>query len=114
MQLHDALEVEVQLQDTAIEGTLEALLVRILPFLVDDPESEIFVWRSDLEVQDTCIVIAWFALDPVRGRFRNVDQIWAEDGKPVRLNNLWRRVVNAVSRRISPAMFAHDAEVTYS
>jgi hypothetical protein len=88
--------------------------VRILPFLVDDPESEIFVWRSDLEVQDACIIVAWFALGPVRRRFRDVHQIRAENGESVRLNNLWRRVVNAVSRRISPAMFAHDAEVTYS
>ena len=85
----------MQLQDTPVECALEALLVGVLPLLVDDPEREIFVRWTDAEVQDARIVVSRLLLNSVRGRFRDVDQVGAEDGKTVGLYHFWRRVVDA-------------------
>lgn len=42
------LEVEVQMQNSPLKGTLEAFLVAVLPLLVDDAEGAVFIWRPSV------------------------------------------------------------------
>lgn len=42
------LEVEVQVQNASLKCAFETLLVTVLPLLVDDAESTIFIWRASM------------------------------------------------------------------
>lgn len=46
-----ALEVEVEVQDAALKGGLEAFLVAIFPLLVEDLESDVLVGRPRMEYE---------------------------------------------------------------
>lgn len=46
-----ALEVKVEMQDAALKGGLEALLVAVLPLLVQDLERCVLVWRPRMKDQ---------------------------------------------------------------
>ena len=52
-----ALEVEVEVQDAALKGALEALLVRVLPLLVQDLEGDVLVGWARLEDQQACATV---------------------------------------------------------
>ena len=51
-----ALEVEVELEDAALEDAAEAALGLGLPLLVDDLEGEVLVGRARLEADDDELV----------------------------------------------------------
>lgn len=46
-----ATEIEPEGKTASVKATSEAPFVRELPFAVDDPESNVFVWRASGEVQ---------------------------------------------------------------
>ena len=52
-----ASEVEVEVQDAALEGALEALLVAVLPLLVQDLERNVLVGRPRVEAQQACAAV---------------------------------------------------------
>lgn len=52
-----AFEVEVQVEDAALEGALETLLVRVLPLLVDDAEGDVLVGRPRLYPQNAGVSV---------------------------------------------------------
>lgn len=53
--------------------------MRELPFAVDDPERDVFVWRASAEVQKHRLVVAGLLDDLVCRRLRLVDEVGIED-----------------------------------
>jgi len=43
------LEIEVQMQDPPLKCAFEAFFVTVLPFLVDDAEGTVLIWRSSMD-----------------------------------------------------------------
>ena len=67
--------------------------MRVLPFAVDHPESDIFVRRASSEVKQHCVVVPRFLDNLIRWRLGFIDEIGVEDVKLVSLNDLWWGVV---------------------
>lgn len=53
--------------------------MRELPLAINNPERNIFVWRSGTEMEKDRVVVAWFLDDFVRRSLGLVDEIWVED-----------------------------------
>lgn len=93
------LEIEVQLQDAAIELTPEAVLLLVVPLLVHDLEGHVLVRRACVEADDE-EVSRVCGLQVVRRRDGLVDEVRVEDVELVALHALGRRVVVVVVRLI--------------
>ncbi|CAN0879895.1 hypothetical protein LINGRAHAP2_LOCUS13353 [Linum grandiflorum] len=78
------------------KSTLEPLLVRELPLLIHNPESDILVRRPGVEPDDARLVATSVSIDSVRRSLGLVDQIRVEDVELVTLNGLGRWVVVVV------------------
>jgi len=60
-----ALEVEVEVQDAALKGGLEAFLVAVLPLLIEDLEGDVLVGRPRVEYEQArtaMLVRIWILL----------------------------------------------------
>ena len=88
-----ALEVDVEVKDTALKRASKAPLVAVFPLFVDDLKSDILVWWSSRDFQQTGFCI-WgpIRFNSVRRSLRTIDEIGIEDVKLVALYNLWRRI----------------------
>lgn len=60
---------------------LNTPLMRVLPFAIDDAESNVFVWRSGGKVEKHCLIITGFLHNLVSRSLRLVDEIRVEDVK---------------------------------
>ena len=89
-----ALEVEVQLEHTAVKNRLVSSLMRELPFAVDNPERNVLVWRARLELDQHRVLGARLLDNLVRRRLGLVDKIRVKQVELVTLDDLrWRVVV---------------------
>lgn len=92
-----------------VKTTLEAsfALGAVIPFFVDDAESNVLIRRTGDEADQACVVFAGgrkrlaslpavFALNLEGWGFGNVDEIWVEKVEAVALHDLWWRVVVVV------------------
>jgi hypothetical protein len=107
----DLFEAEMQRQHTALKSALEpaALLARVIPIAIDDPERDVLVRRAGTDEANDARVFfargrerlafapAVFADDLVGGCFCRVEEIRVEDVEFVALDYFWgRRVVRVV------------------
>ncbi|CAN0879886.1 hypothetical protein LINGRAHAP2_LOCUS13349 [Linum grandiflorum] len=84
------------MQYPALESALESLLVRVLPLLVHNPESDILVRRSSVEPDDARLITTSISINRIRRSLGLVHQVGVEDVELVSLNDLRRRVVVVV------------------
>ena len=99
------LEVDVEVENPALECALEPLFVRILPLFVDNAEGDVLIRRASGDAQNARVVVARggglrIALDSISRRFGSVDEIRVEDVEFVPLNNLGRGVVVVIVCRV--------------
>ncbi|CAN0909347.1 hypothetical protein LINGRAHAP2_LOCUS25746 [Linum grandiflorum] len=85
-----AYEVEVDLQYPTFKRALESFLVRVLPLLVCNPECDVLVRRSRVELDDARLVAASVPIDRVRRSLGLVDKVRVEDVELVSLSGLGR------------------------
>mmetsp|Transcript_13382 Transcript_13382/g.20933 ORF Transcript_13382/g.20933 Transcript_13382/m.20933 type:complete len:376 (-) Transcript_13382:265-1392(-) len=90
-----SLEVEVQMQNTSVEGTLETSLVTELPLLCHDPEGDVLVWWPSEEPQDLGLRRT-IVLKLEGGSDRLVNEIRVEDVELVSLHDLGGWVIRIV------------------
>mmetsp|Transcript_5720 Transcript_5720/g.11096 ORF Transcript_5720/g.11096 Transcript_5720/m.11096 type:complete len:461 (-) Transcript_5720:510-1892(-) len=92
-------KVEVEMQDAAIECTLEASLVAVLPLLVDNAERDVLVGGSGAEPNDLGVLVL-VVLEPEGWSLGLVNQIRIEDIELVALHHLGGGVVVVVVRLV--------------
>ena len=85
-------EVKVELKDTPIEGTFEAMALRHFPFPVHDGEGYVLVWWTCLEPNRQSIIRA-VLLQVELWSFRLVSQVRVENVELVPLDDLRRWVL---------------------
>ena len=97
------------LVETTLEPTFS--LSAIVPFLVDDPKSNILIWWAGNKANKACIIFASggkglatfpaiLAFDFVRRSFCLVNEIWVEDIEFVALDDLGWRIVVIIMRLV--------------
>ena len=89
------LEVEVELEDTPVERTLESMPLGHFPLSIDDCERDILVRGASMEA-DRESVIGAVRLEVELWRLRLVCQVRVEDVELVALDDLGRRVLRVV------------------
>ena len=84
-------EVEVEVHDAALEGALEALLVAVLPLLVDDAEGNVLIGRACMEPQQAggaMLICMGVLVQGIGGCLCLVYEIGVEDVELVALHHL--------------------------
>ena len=81
------------MQNPLIKCALEALLMRIIPFLVHNPKSDVFIRWPCMEPYNASLTIAPILLKSVNWSLCIVKKLWIKDIKLISLHKLWRRVV---------------------
>merc|ERR1712166_277559 len=88
-------EIEVELQDSLVELTLESMSFLYLPFSVHDRESYILIRSPSME-SDSVRVLCSIGLDEELRCDRLVKQVWVEDVELVALDNFRRGILTIV------------------
>ena len=89
------LEVEVQLQDTPVERTLEPMAFRHLPLSVYNCKRDIFIWSTGMEADCQSVVrTVWLKVELWSSCL--VGQVWIENVEFVALNHFGWRVLRVV------------------
>ena len=83
----------MKLQDAFVEDALEAMFFDDVPFLVDDLEGKVFVWRPSSEPDDDRVQSFFDVLQVELGCSVLISQVWVEDVEFVPLNHFWRWIV---------------------
>ena len=89
------LEVEVELEDAPVEGTLESMPLGHFPLSIDDCKRDVLVRGASMEA-DRESVIGAVRLEVELWRLRLVCQVRVEDVELVALDDLGRRVLRVV------------------